>query len=90
MQQQEVSSYNNLCHLCPSDVSVETVSLVEERSSELPGVTISVDDVRQYDTTYAAHVLGRVGKIYREEYEELRSQGYYERHPGQRRAGKSL
>lgn len=75
MRQQEFSSYNNLFTFA-SDVSVETVSLVEERSSELPGVTISVDDVRQYDTTYAAHVLGRVGKIYREEYEELRSQGY--------------
>ena len=32
--------------------------------------------MRQYDTTYASHVLGRVGKIYREEYDELKDQGY--------------
>ena len=75
MDQQQFSSYNNL-YTFASQVDVETVSLVEERSSQMPGVTITVDNVRQYDTTYASHVLGRVGKIYREEYEELKDQGY--------------
>ena len=76
MRQQEFSSYNNLFTFA-SDVSVETVSLVgvtqqrAARRHHLGGRTCA-----NTDTTYAAHVLGRVGKIYREEYEELRSQGY--------------
>lgn len=69
------STYN--LYTFASGVDVETVSLVEERSnSEMPGVTITVDNVRQYDTTYAAHVLGRVGKIFKNEYAELKEQGY--------------
>lgn len=75
MEQQAFSAANNP-YTFASQVDVDTVSLVKERSSLLPGVTITVDNVRQYNTTYAAHVLGRVGKIWKEEYEELKTQGY--------------
>lgn len=75
MEQQKFSAANNP-YTFASQVDVDTVSLVKERSSLLPGVTITVDNVRQYNTACAAHVLGRVGKIWKEEYEELKDQGY--------------
>lgn len=74
MSQQLFSPVN--LYTFASQVDVETVSLVEERSSQLPGVIITVDNVRQYNTTYAAHVLGRVGIIFKDEYAELKDQGY--------------
>ena len=75
MEQQEFSSWNNL-YTFASQADVDTVSLVKERSGLLPGVTITVDNVRQYNTACAAHVLGRVGKIWKEEYDELKDEGY--------------
>ena len=47
MDQQQFSSYNNLYTFASRVEDVETVSLVEERSSQMPGVTITVDNVRQ-------------------------------------------
>ena len=75
MEQQEFSSWNNL-YIFASQADVDTVALIKERSSLLPGVTITVENVRQYDTVYGAHVLGRIGKIWKEEYEELKGEGY--------------
>lgn len=74
MQRRDFSSYTP--YTFASDVDIETVSLISERSRELPGVNIEVDDVREYETTYAAHILGRVGPIYENEYEELKDEGY--------------
>lgn len=53
-------------------VDIETVARISERSLELPGVTIQETGVRQYNTTYAAHVLGRVAAIGPEEYEQYK------------------
>lgn len=75
MALREFSSFNNMFTLA-TDVAVETVSQVSERSFDMPGVTIGVDDVREYNTDKAAHILGRVGMIYKEEYAELKSKGY--------------
>ena len=60
-----------------SDVSEETVQQVEERSAEFPGINIEVEPIRYYaEGSMAAHILGRTGKIYAEEYQELREKGY--------------
>lgn len=75
MELREFSSYNNVFTLA-TDVSVETVSKIEERSFEMPGVAIATDDVREYNTTAGAHILGRVGMIYKDEYAELKAAGY--------------
>lgn len=56
------------------DVDIEMIGIVKER--DLPGVRIDVVSVRKYETPYAAHLLGRVGPIFEEEYEELKTQGY--------------
>jgi len=59
-----------------SDVDMETVSVLAEYHSDYPGVVTDVDATREYATTYAAHILGRVGQIYKEEYEAYKEQGY--------------
>lgn len=58
------------------DVDLEFVTKIKEHSRSLPGVMIEVEPIREYRTSAAAHLLGRVGIIYKDEYKELKSQGY--------------
>ncbi len=58
------------------DVNRELVTKIKEHSRSLPGVMIEVAPVREYRTKAAAHLLGRVDIIYKEEYEELKDEGY--------------
>ncbi|HIU43358.1 MAG TPA: penicillin-binding protein [Candidatus Ventrousia excrementavium] len=74
MERRDFSSYTPFTFA--SDVDIETVSLVSERSRELPGVNIEVEDVREYETDYAAHVLGYMGLLDADEYAELKDDGY--------------
>ncbi|MBQ8199591.1 MAG: penicillin-binding protein [Lachnospiraceae bacterium] len=54
------------------DVSDETVAMVMENSRELDGVSVTEDTVRKYvDSLYFSHLIGYIGKISNEEYEEL-------------------
>lgn len=71
----EFSSYNTPVTLA-EDLDIDTVALISEELAGLPGVDITVDDMRQYNTTLAAHVLGRVAAISAEEYAELKDKGY--------------
>ncbi len=60
-----------------TDVSMETVQQVSERSYEMSGVSVEVEPVREYvNGSMAAHILGRTGIIYAEEYEKLKDSGY--------------
>jgi penicillin-binding protein 2 len=56
------------------DVDTELISIIKERS--LSGVKVVTETVRNYETEYAAHILGRVGPIFEEEYPELKEKGY--------------
>jgi len=56
------------------DVDVDFIGIVKER--DLPGVSVDTVSVRSYETPYAAHILGRTGPIFEEEYPELRKKGY--------------
>ena len=59
------------------DVSIETVIALSERSVEYPCVTVETAAYRTYtDSTVAPHLLGRIGKIWANEYQELKEQGY--------------
>ncbi|MBO5645820.1 MAG: hypothetical protein J6S59_01765 [Clostridia bacterium] len=58
------------------EVSAETIAIIKENSFTFPGVDVDVTEQRAYETSYAAHVLGRVGMIYAEEYAELKELGY--------------
>ncbi len=60
-----------------TDVSIDVVTAIKERSAVFSGVSVIVQPVRDYsEPGIATHILGRVGNISREEYEEKRGQGY--------------
>ncbi len=64
-------------YVLADDVSATVVSKIKERQNEFHGVTVTEEYFRQYTQgNLAAHVLGRVGKIYKDEYEELKNKGY--------------
>ena len=56
------------------DVGIDVISGVKERG--LVGVTVEATTVRQYETTSAAHLLGRVGPITAETREHYQELGY--------------
>lgn len=59
------------------DVSASLASLIKEKSAEFPGVDVQVKSIRAYpDGTLAPHILGVVGAISSEEYEEKKDDGY--------------
>ncbi len=67
----------NTPYILASDVPVTVVSRIKERSGEFPGISVTKDFFREYTSgKVAAHILGRVGKIYKEEYAELKEKGY--------------
>jgi penicillin-binding protein 2 len=56
------------------DVSAEFITLIEERG--LVGVHAETGYVREYHTTFAAHILGYIGPMSPEEFEIYRELGY--------------
>ena len=59
------------------DVSYETMAIIEEAKSELPGVEINVNSKRYYPNgTLASHLLGYVSSINSVEYAKLKDEGY--------------
>ncbi|MBQ8144289.1 MAG: penicillin-binding protein [Butyricicoccus sp.] len=61
--------------LC-EDVGMDLIAQIKERHSEFAGVNVETTSVREYQTTYAAHLLGEVGIIYAEEWEDYKAAGY--------------
>ena len=61
-------------YIFAQDVNIDVISAVKERS--LTGINISATTVRQYNTTSAAHLLGRVGPIQTENWETYKAKGY--------------
>ncbi|MBE7015464.1 MAG: hypothetical protein E7417_01410 [Ruminococcaceae bacterium] len=60
-----------------ADISSVIISKIKENQDQFPGVAVTEEFLREYPCgTVAAHILGRVGKIYQEEYEELSEKGY--------------
>lgn len=60
-----------------SDIGIDTVQKIKEKSFELGCVNVEVEPVREYvNGSMAAHILGRTGIIYKEEYDELKNKGY--------------
>ena len=59
------------------DISYESMAIIEETSSELPGIEIDVNSKRYYPYgTLASHLLGYVSSINSEEYAKLKDEGY--------------
>ncbi len=75
LEDKQFSRYNTPITVV-DELDIQTVARISEQQSHLPGVTIQVTDSREYHTTAAAHLLGRVAGISRTEYEELKEEGY--------------
>lgn len=73
MERQNFSSINPFT--IATGVDMELVSIINEDSRFTGAYTLTVP-VREYKTDYAAHLLGRVGPIYAEEYDEYKAKGY--------------
>ena len=59
------------------DVDNITLQKIREHSHLLPGVSVEIEPIREYvNGSMAAHILGRTGIIYAEEYKELKDKGY--------------
>lgn len=56
-----------------SDIKTETVAELSENSSKFAGINIVEDSIRSYTSgSLASHILGYIGNINEEEYEELK------------------
>ncbi|MEN6314067.1 MAG: penicillin-binding protein 2 [Clostridiaceae bacterium] len=59
------------------DVGMDTISEIEERHHEFPGIITSIVPVREYVGAYdEAHVLGYIGAITQSQYDNLKDEGY--------------
>ncbi len=64
-------------YIIARDVNETVLQSVKEQSADFPGVEVEIEPIRVFAAgKSAAHILGRTGKIYAEEYQELKDQGY--------------
>lgn len=64
-------------YIFANDVEMGTVQKITESGFALNGVTVEIEPIREYvNGAMAAHILGRTGIIYQEEYAKLKDQGY--------------
>ncbi len=75
MEQRLFSRQNS--YTFASDVNMNVVTKIKESVESLDGVNIIAEYLREYNEPgVASHILGRVGQIYKEEYDELKDKGY--------------
>ena len=65
---------NTTAYTMVEDVDTTLISLLND--GDYAGAKITNSSVREYMTDAAPHILGTVGTIWREEYQELKDQGY--------------
>ena len=61
-------------YILADDISTEFISLLAD--GNFAGAKVTSSSVRQYETTYAAHILGTVGRLEAEDWAELKTKGY--------------
>ena len=58
------------------DISIETVELLSERSTDLPGIETQVEQTREYpEGDLAPHIVGTLGAISQEQYDAAEEAG---------------
>ncbi len=65
---------NTSDYVFAEDVSIDLITKLMENN--VPGFTVQSSYVREYNTDYAAHLLGYIGMMDEEEYKEYRNDGY--------------
>lgn len=69
-------SEKNPYKLC-RDIDMTVVQQIKEQYSDFPGIDVIIEPFRSFAKgTLAAHILGRTGRIYAEEYAEMKNDGY--------------
>lgn len=64
-------------YLLSRDIDMAVVQQIKEQYMDYPGIDVIIEPFRSYtDGNMAAHILGRTGKIYAEEYAEMKDEGY--------------
>ena len=72
----DLRNYTNLStYTLLADIE-DTSQLTELTELNIPGMQVQASTIREYNTTYAAHILGRTGPIYAEEWEDYKDKGY--------------
>ena len=75
MKQRGFSVYNP--YILAEDINAEVIAIVKENGALLEGVDVIETPIRVYPNgTLAAHLLGNVGVIYKDEYEKLKNKNY--------------
>ncbi len=65
---------NTSDYVFAEDVSIDTITALME--ADVPGFSVQVSYIREYNTSYAAHILGYTGLIDDMEVEKYRERGY--------------
>lgn len=64
-------------YLFSEDVPIEEISVIKEQAEKFPDVSVVTQPVRNYPyVSLGAHMLGRVGMISAQEYEDNKDDGY--------------
>lgn len=66
--------FNIPAYVFAEDVNMDLIAVIKEQ--RVFGVNVSNVPIREYKTDFAAHILGRSGPIFEEEYAQLKEQGY--------------
>ncbi len=61
-------------YILADDIGTDFISLLSD--GNFAGAKVTAASVREYETPYAAHILGTVGRLEREDWAELKDQGY--------------
>lgn len=74
----ELSGFSSVTpYTLADDVNVDVVTRIKESKDEYKGVSVTNSYVRKYDKPgVATHLLGRIGRINAEEYEQKKQDGY--------------
>ena len=65
---------NTSDYVFAEDVSIDTITALME--ADIPGFEVQVSYIREYNTEYAAHILGYTGLMNETEYETYQELGY--------------
>ncbi len=65
---------NTSDYIFAEDVSIDLITKLME--NDVPGFKVQSSYIRDYNTDYAAHLLGYVGMMNEEEYKDYRNDGY--------------
>lgn len=65
---------NTTAYTMVENISSPLISLLND--GNYAGAKVTSSSVRKYETTYAAHILGTVGRIFEEDYAKLKEKGY--------------